>query len=132
MNKKSKIRVMTAKLGIDAHDSGVHIVNHMLRDAGMEVVYMGLYNTADAIAKASLDEDVDILGISFLHESYIRHIVDLMSALKRVKSRARVIVGGLIKTVHITELKEMGVSKVFLPGSTGEEIAGSIKRIVDK
>ncbi|MDY7039181.1 MAG: cobalamin-dependent protein [Thermodesulfobacteriota bacterium] len=132
MNQRSKIRVMTAKLGIDAHDSGVHIVNHMLRDAGMEVVYMGLYNTADGIARASLDEDVDILGISFLHESYLKHIVDLMSALTNVKSRARVIVGGLIKTVHIPELKEMGVKKVFLPGSTGEEIVSSIRRIADK
>ena len=132
MDSGKKNRVVTGKMGIDAHDTGIITINRMLRDAGMEVVYVGLFNTPVSIVRASVEEDADILGISFHHDSYMKHIADLMLELKKSESKVRLIVGGLIKTRHISKLKEMGVLGIFPPGSTGDDIICAIKDMDNK
>lgn len=120
---EKRIKVIIAKTGIDVHDTGAKTITRMLREAGMEVVYLGLYNTADTIASASMEEDADVVGVSFHEAGYLRHAADLMKALQARDSRALVMVGGIIKEKDIPELSKLGVAGVFLPGSTKEEIA---------
>ena len=130
MDSEVKVKVLIAKMGIDVHDVGATIVTKLLRDAGMEVIYLGLFNMADSIAKASVDEDVNIVGISFQDAMYTKHIADLMTSLREANSKAQVVVGGLIIKHDIAKLKEMGVAEVFLTGAAGDDIVGSIKRVV--
>ena len=88
MDSETKRKVLIAKMGPDVHDAGATIVAQILRDAGMEVVYLGLFNTADGIARASVDEDVDVVGVSFHDANYVKRTADLMSSLKAANSKA--------------------------------------------
>lgn len=115
-----------AKMGLDVHDNGIQTVTRMLRDAGMEVIYAGLFNSADGIVKTAIEEDVDVVGISFHAPSYLSHISDLMELLKKERVHPSVVCGGIIKTKDIPELKRLGVRDILLPGSTRDEIVNSV------
>ncbi len=130
MATKSKIKVLIAKAGVDAHDTGARTVAWMLREAGFEVIYLGCYNTVYAIVQAALQEDADVIGLSFHEASYMRYMEDLMEALHEKESKAAVVVGGIIKERDIPKLKEMGLAAVFRPGAKGEDIANTIREIV--
>ena len=125
--EKRRARVLLAKMGLlDPHDTGVKLVTHMLRDAGMEVIYAGLYNTVEDIVTTSLEEDVDVIGISFHAASYLRHTADLMQMLREKGSGALVLCGGIIKPKDVAKLKNLGVAEVFLPGAAAGDIVGFI------
>ena len=132
MVSERKIKVLMAKMGLDVHDNGVQTVTRMLRDAGMEVIYAGLYNSSEGIVKTTIEEDVDVVGISFLAPSYLSHTTDLMRSLKESNVRVLVTCGGIIKTKDIYKLKQLGIGEVFLPGSTKDEIVGFIEKNVSK
>lgn len=118
-----KIRVLVAKPGLDGHDRGAKVIARALRDAGMEVIYTGLRQTPEMIASAALQEDVDAVGISILsgaHNTLCPRIVDLLKA--NGMEDTLVVVGGIVPQEDIPELKKKGVSAVFLPGTTTDDI----------
>lgn len=118
-----KIRVLIAKMGLDGHDIGARVLCALLRDRGFEVIYLGLYQTQNAIVKASIEEDVDAIGISFLcgeHLFYTSRVAELLTE-KGVTDKL-LIVGGVIPSDDIPKLKEMGVAEVFA-GKKVKEVA---------
>lgn len=123
-----KIRVLIAKVGLDGHDRGAKIVARSLMDAGMEVVYTGLRQTAEQIATAAVQEDVDVVGLSFLAGD---HMILVPKALQILREKGleniMVLAGGIILKHQIPELKKMGVQEVFLPGTPPVEIANYIQ-----
>lgn len=134
MNER-KIRVLVAKPGLDGHDRGAKVVARALRDAGMEVIYTGLRQSPEMIAEATLQEDVDVVGISILsgaHMALLPHILQLLHA--NGQDQVKVFVGGIIPDEDVPKLKAMGVVGVYGPGApTGiiiDEIRQSISSAV--
>jgi methylmalonyl-CoA mutase, C-terminal domain len=122
-----KIRVLVAKPGLDGHDRGAKVIARALRDAGMEVIYTGLRQTPEMIASAAMQEDVDAVGISILsgaHNTLCPRIVDLLRA--NGMDDTLVLVGGIVPQEDIVTLKAQGVSEVFLPGTSTEDIVNFI------
>lgn len=118
-----KIRVLVAKPGLDGHDRGAKVIARALRDAGMEVIYTGLRQTPEMIASAAMQEDVDAVGISILsgaHNTLCPRIVNLLR--ENGMDDTLVLVGGIVPQEDIVTLKENGVSEVFLPGTSTEDI----------
>ncbi|HZT70748.1 MAG TPA: cobalamin B12-binding domain-containing protein [Terriglobia bacterium] len=126
-----RIRVIVAKPGLDGHDRGAKIVARALRDAGMEVIYTGLRQTPEQIASAAVQEDVDVVGISILsgaHNTIIPRICQLLR--EGGMQDVLVVVGGIIPDEDIPRLKEAGVSAVFQPGTSTQEIVDFIRNNV--
>jgi methylmalonyl-CoA mutase C-terminal domain/subunit len=126
-----KIRVLVAKPGLDGHDRGAKVIARALRDAGMEVIYTGLRQTPEMIAAAALQEDVDAVGISILsgaHNTLCPRIVNLLR--ENGMDDTLVLVGGIVPQEDISQLKENGVSEVFLPGTSTEDIVKFINQNV--
>lgn len=120
---EKKIRILVAKPGLDGHDRGAKVVARALRDAGMEVIYTGLRQTPEMIASAALQEDVDAVGISILsgaHNTLCPRIIDLLH--ENGMDDCLVFVGGIIPTEDIPFLKSKGVTEVFLPGTSTEDV----------
>jgi len=123
-----KIRVLVAKPGLDGHDRGAKVIARALRDAGMEVIYTGLRQTPEMIASAALQEDVDAVGISILsgaHNTLCPRIVNLLR--ENGMNDTLVLVGGIVPQEDIAELKANGVSEIFLPGTSTEDIVTFIR-----
>jgi methylmalonyl-CoA mutase C-terminal domain/subunit len=126
-----RIRVLLAKPGLDGHDRGAKVVAHALREAGMEVLYTGLHQTVPSIVKQAIQEDVDIIGLSIMSGAHIpisRKLMGLVSE-EGIKDKV-VVIGGVIPSRDIANLKEMGVAGVFPNGSRFEEIVGFIREAV--
>ena len=123
-----KIRVLLAKPGLDGHDRGVKVIARALRDAGMEVIYTGLRQTPEQIVNAALQEDVDIIGLSILsgaHMTIFPRVMELMR--EKGMDDVQLFGGGIIPEDDIPKLKERGVSAVFLPGTSTEDIINYIR-----
>lgn len=118
MTEKSPIiRVLLAKPGLDSHDAGVKVVALALRDAGMEVIYTGLRQTPEQIARAALQEDVDVVGLSIMSSAYMILTEKVLRALAAAgRQDVMLLVGGQVLRQDIRKLKEMGVSEVFPTG----------------
>ena len=117
------IRVLVAKPGLDGHDRGAKVVARGLRDAGFEVIYTGLHQTPEMIARAALDEDVDAVGISVMsgaHMTLVPRIAKLLD--EQDMGEVLLFVGGIIPDEDIAPLHEVGVKRIFLPGSSIKEI----------
>ena len=128
-----KIRVLVAKPGLDGHDRGAKIVARALRDAGMEVIYTGLHQTADMIVEAAMQEDVDVVGLSLLSGAHMTLFVDVSKLLKKKgMDDVLVIGGGIIPEDDVPELKKQGICAVFGPGTPCEEIVDFINKNVKK
>ncbi|MEO8072039.1 MAG: cobalamin B12-binding domain-containing protein [Acidobacteriota bacterium] len=126
-----KIRVLVAKPGLDGHDRGAKVIARALRDAGMEVIYTGLRQTPEMIATAALQEDVDAVGISILsgaHNTLCPRIIDLLR--ENGMDDTLVLVGGIVPQEDIAQLKSNGVSEIFLPGTSTEDIVNFIRQNV--
>ena len=126
-----KIRVLVAKPGLDGHDRGAKVIARALRDAGMEVIYTGLRQTPEMIASAALQEDVDAVGISILsgaHNTLCPRIIELMRA--NGMDDTLVLVGGIVPQEDIATLKAIGVSEIFLPGTSTGDIVDFIRKNV--
>ena len=127
------IRVLVAKPGLDGHDRGAKIVARALRDAGMEVIYTGLRQTAEQISGAAVQEDVDAIGISILsgaHNTIIPRICELLRA--EGVDDVLLVVGGIIPDEDIAGLKRAGVAEVFQPGASTETIVEFIRKNVKR
>ena len=126
-----KIRVLVAKPGLDGHDRGAKVIARALRDAGMEVIYTGLRQTPEMIATAALQEDVDAVGVSILsgaHNTLCPRIISLLR--EQGMNDCLVIVGGIVPEDDIPRLKEQGVSAIFLPGTSTQDIVKFIRENV--
>ena len=126
-----KIRVVVAKPGLDGHDRGAKIIARALRDAGMEVIYTGLHQTPEQIAETVIQEDADAVGLSILsgaHMTLVPRVVKLLN--EQGADDVVVTVGGTIPADDIPELKELGVSEVFTPGSSTQDIIDYIQSSV--
>jgi methylmalonyl-CoA mutase C-terminal domain/subunit len=125
------IRVLVAKCGLDGHDRGAKIIATALRDAGMEVIYTGLRQTPEMVVNAALQEDVDAIGISTLsgaHNTIFPKIIALMK--ERKMNDVLLTGGGIIPVEDMKLLNEMGVGKLFAPGTTTSDISNYIKEWV--
>jgi len=122
------IRVVLAKVGLDGHDRGIKVVARALRDAGMHVIYAGLWQTVDAVARAVADEDAEWLGVSILSGAHMTLVPQIMERL-RVEGleHVGVLIGGIIPESDIPKLLEMGVARVFGPGTSTDEIVQFVK-----
>ena len=122
------MKVLLAKVGLDGHDRGLKIVAHHLVQAGMEVVYLGLRTTPEQLASAALEEDVAVVGLSFLAGDHMVLVPRVLAALQRERlGHVMVLVGGVILSRDIPRLEAMGVRKVFLPGTPPAEIVNFIR-----
>jgi methylmalonyl-CoA mutase, C-terminal domain len=128
-----KIRVLVAKPGLDGHDRGAKIVARALRDAGMEVVYTGLHQTAEQIVNTAMQEDVDVVGLSLLSGAHMTLFVDVAVSMKKKQMEDVLIIGGgIIPQEDVPGLKKAGIAEVFGPGTPVEEIVNYIKKNVKR
>ncbi|MCL6098328.1 MAG: cobalamin B12-binding domain-containing protein [Bacteroidetes bacterium] len=130
---EKKIRVLVAKAGLDGHDRGAKVVAAALRDAGMEVIYTGLRQTAEMIVEAAIQEDVDAIGISILSGAHMTIFPRIMNLMKE-KNVDDILLfgGGIIPEDDLKKLKEIGVGELFTPGTSTVEIVKFLKDWVDK
>src|SRR6058998_4092743 len=130
---EEKIRVLVAKPGLDGHDRGAKVIARAFRDAGFEVIYTGLRQTAEQVVNAALQEDVDVVGLSVLsgaHMTLCPRIMELMK--KEGLDDVLVVVGGIIPDQDISKLKGCGVAEIFQPGASIEEIVNYVRQNVRK
>ncbi|MBA2499646.1 MAG: cobalamin B12-binding domain-containing protein [Chitinophagaceae bacterium] len=128
---KRPIRVLVAKVGLDGHDRGAKVIATSLRDAGMEVIYTGLRQTPEMVVNSALQEDVDAIGVSILsgaHMTVFKKIIQLMK--EKEMDDVLLTGGGIIPDADMKELNEMGVGRLFPPGTTTTDIADYIKNWV--
>ncbi len=126
--EERKIRVLMAKPGLDGHDRGAKVVARSLCDAGMEVIYTGIRQTPEAIVRAAVQEDVDVIGLSILSGAHLEILPKIIIRLKELSAKEMVIVvGGIIPDEDVPQLKEIGVKEVFGPGTPTTRIAEFIK-----
>jgi len=124
------IRVLVAKVGLDGHDRGIKVVARTLRDAGMEVIYTGLFQTPETVAAAALDEDVDVVGLSMLSGAHMTLAPLVVDALRTKGVDIPVVVGGIVPNQDIAELLEAGIAGVIGPGATAEEVVLAVQAAV--
>ncbi len=130
---EKKIKVLIAKPGLDGHDRGAKVVARALRDAGMEVIYTGLHQTAEMIVETALQEDVDVIGLSILSGAHMTYFPKVLKLMKE-KGLDDVLLfgGGIIPEEDAKKLQEMGVGKIFGPGTPTEETVKYIKEWYEK
>ena len=128
-----KIRVLVAKAGLDGHDRGAKVITRALRDAGMEVIYTGIRRTPEQIAKAAVQEDVDLVGLSCLsgaHNTLFPQVVQLLRA--QGAGDIAVLGGGIIPSEDIPALLECGIKAVFQPGASTQDIIACVRQVVNE
>jgi methylmalonyl-CoA mutase C-terminal domain/subunit len=123
-----KLRILVAKPGLDGHDRGAKIIARALRDAGMEVIYTGLHQTPEMIVNAAIQEDVDAIGMSIMSGAHMTLFPAVIDLLKQSKAEdIRIFGGGIIPDDDIPKLKGMGVTEIFTPGSSTQDIVQWIR-----
>jgi methylmalonyl-CoA mutase C-terminal domain/subunit len=125
-------RVLVAKVGLDGHDRGVKVVARILRDAGFEVVYTGLFQTPDTVAAAAVDEDVDVIGLSMLSGA---HMTLAPLVVQKVRERGvdiPVVVGGIVPDQDAAQLAEAGIAAVLTPGASADQVVATIRGVIDR
>jgi methylmalonyl-CoA mutase C-terminal domain/subunit len=128
---KRPIRVLVAKVGLDGHDRGAKVIAAALRDAGMEVIYTGLRQTPEMVVNAALQEDVDAIGISILSGAHMTVFPKVIQMMKDKEMNDVLLTGGGIIPEHdMDQLHEMGVGKLFPPGTPTTTIASYISEWV--
>jgi methylmalonyl-CoA mutase C-terminal domain/subunit len=123
------IRVLVAKPGLDGHDRGAKIIARAFRDAGFEVIYTGLRQTPEQVVNAALQEDVDVVGLSVLsgaHMTLCPRIMELMK--KEGLNDVMVVIGGIIPDQDVPKLKSLGISEIFQPGASTEDIVAYVRQ----
>jgi methylmalonyl-CoA mutase C-terminal domain/subunit len=122
------LRIVLAKVGLDGHDRGIKVVARALRDAGMEVIYAGLWQTPEAVVRTVADEDADWLGLSLLSGAHMTLVPRVMQLLKEVGlAHVGVLIGGIVPEVDIPKLTQMGVARVLGPGTAMQGIVDFLR-----
>ena len=131
--KQDRIRVLIAKPGLDGHEMGARLISRVLMDAGMEVIYTGPRQTPEMVASTALQEDVDVIGLSFLtgaHKEHTAKVIRLMKENEMDLSKTVLVVGGIIPQEDVNYLRSLGIDAVFGPGSDTRVIVKTITRAV--
>jgi methylmalonyl-CoA mutase, C-terminal domain len=115
-------RILLAKTGLDCHDTGIVTIAQILREAGYEVVYLGLHNSPKDVVKAAIEEDADAIGVSYLSGQHMTQMRRLLDAMRAAELRLPVICGGVIPADDAAALAAMGVAAVIPPGTLTHEI----------
>jgi methylmalonyl-CoA mutase C-terminal domain/subunit len=124
-------RILVAKVGLDGHDRGVKVVARILRDAGFEVIYTGLFQTPETVAAAAVDEDADAIGLSMLSGAHMTLAPLVVEAVRARGADIPVIVGGTVPDHDLEELREAGIAAVLTPGATADQIVAEVRRVLD-
>ena len=133
MSTSAPIRVVLAKVGLDGHDRGVKVVARALRDAGMHVIYAGLWQAPEAVVRTLADEDADWLGLSLLSGAHMTLFPRVMEELRaRGLDDVLVFGGGIIPDADIPQLTEIGVAKIFTPGASIASITEWLESALDE
>jgi len=125
-----QIRIVLAKLGLDGHDRGLRVVTRMLRDAGIEVIYLGLRQTTDMVVAAAIQEDADAVGLSLHNASHMTLAPRMVDALRDAGVDIPVIVGGIIPDDDLQPLRDAGVAAILGPGASATEVARAVRDAV--
>jgi methylmalonyl-CoA mutase cobalamin-binding domain/chain len=121
-------RIVLAKVGLDGHDRGIKVVARALRDAGMHVIYAGLWQTPEAVVRAVADEDADWLGLSLLSGAHMTLVPRVLQLLREADlAHVRVLVGGIVPEGDVPKLRAMGVARVFGPGTPLPDIVAFLR-----
>ena len=124
----SSIRVVIAKPGLDGHDRGAKVVARALRDAGVEVIYTGLHQTAEQIVAAAIQEDADAIGLSILSGAHMTQFTRVLELLReRDATDIMVFGGGIVPEADIAELEALGVARIFTPGASTHDIVAWVR-----
>lgn len=127
------LRILIAKVGLDGHDRGAKVIATALRDAGMEVIYTGLRQTPEMVVNAALQEDVDAIGVSILSGAHMTVFPKIIQLMKEEQMDDVLLTGGgIIPEDDMKELNEMGVGKLFSPGTAIKDISDYIKQWVEE
>ena len=121
MDEKKRIKILLAKSDQDAHDRGIRYMAEVLQDAGMEVVFIR-YRICDQVARVALEEDVDVIGMSFYSSGYSYDVPVVLQQLKEKGKKVKLVLGGIIPSDEVPQLMEMGVNGVFGPDTPTEEV----------
>lgn len=124
-------RILIAKVGLDGHDRGIKVVARMLRDAGYEVIYTGLFQTPQTVAAAAIDEDVDAIGLSMLSGAHMTLAPLVVEELRVRGSNIPVILGGIVPDHDLEALRAAGINTVLTPGATSDEIVKEVRAALD-
>ncbi len=124
------IRVLVAKVGLDGHDRGIKVVARVLRDAGMEVIYGGLRQTPEMVARTAAQEDVDVVGLSMHNGAHLTLVPAVVEALRAVGLQTPVVLGGIVPDADLPALHEAGVAAVLGPGASAEEVVAAVTKAV--
>lgn len=127
-----RIRVLLAKVGLDGHDRGIKTVARYLADAGMEVIFTGLRSTPEQVMDAAVQEDVDVVGLSFLAGDHMTLAPRVVDGLRERGMKAMVVLGGIIPESDVATLKQAGVDEVFLPGTPPNQIVQFIRSALEQ
>jgi methylmalonyl-CoA mutase C-terminal domain/subunit len=127
---EQNIRIILAKLGLDGHDRGIKVVARILRDAGMEVIYLGLRQTTNSIVSAAEEEDADAIGLSMHNAGHLTLAPAMVKALAAADVDLPVIVGGIVPNVDLDELTDQGVAAVIGPGASAEDVVQLVRDAV--
>ena len=126
-----KIRVLIAKPGLDGHDRGAKVIARALRDAGMEVIYTGLRQTAEMIVNAAVQEDVDAIGLSVLSGAHMHYFREVRALLEERQAEDILLFGGgIIPDEDMPKLHELGVDGVFTPGTNTQNVVDYLQQAV--
>ena len=124
------IRVVLAKLGLDGHDRGLKVVARMLRDGGMEVVYLGLRQTTESVIAAVEQEDADVIGLSMHNAGHLALAPRIVQAVADAGLDVPVIIGGIVPEADVSALADLGVSAVLHPGASARDVVEAVRRSV--
>ena len=133
MTAKKKIKVLMSKVGLDGHDRGAKVVSSLLKEAGMEVIYLGMFQRPESIVKAAIDEDVDVIGLSYLSGEHLIFTPKVVEEMRKNKvDDVLLIAGGTFPAEDIPAMEKMGIDKVFRAGSLTESIVDYINDHVEE
>ncbi len=125
----ARLRVVVAKPGMDGHDRGAKIIARAFRDAGCEVIYTGIFQSAESIARTVVDEDAQVLGLSILSGSHLHYAEEISRNLRELGAEdVLVLMGGTIPGRDVPRLKELGVARVFGPGTSTRVIVDFVRQ----
>ena len=123
-------RVLVAKVGLDGHDRGIKVVARILRDAGYEVIYTGLFQTPQTVAAAAVDEDVDAIGLSMLSGAHMTLAPLVVDEVRKLGSEIPVVVGGIVPKQDVEALLAAGIAAVITPGATADQVVETIRHVL--
>ncbi len=122
------VRVVLAKLGFDGHDRGLKVVARMLRDAGFEVIYLGLRQTTESVISAAEQEDADVIGISMLNGGHLTLGPKMVQAVRDAGLDTAVVIGGIVPDDDVPVMVQAGVAEILTPGASSDEVAIAVRR----